>query len=416
MLTANIVQSDFRARNDDGNETTATWKAAVNTNWTQNVDEIFRLRLARLETAGGALNNTSHAIEYSLNGGTWTTITTTTPVQFTASANVADNTATTQQITSGTYSGDPSEVDSDGNVQNAPSWAGNDYVEYEAVLTIDSAQVANNDSLQIRHAGLNGYTNTPTITVNEATNTNVTSDFDTITVTEFDTTVNNKTDVLSDFDTITVTDFDATVKLGKNIVSDFDTITVTEFDTTVNNKTEVVSDFDTITVTEFDTSVNAKKEVLSDFDTITVTEFDTTVTTSNNTNITSDFDTITVTEFDSTVVDFRNTDIVSDFDTITITDFDSSLGTITNIVSDFDTITVTEFDTTIDRAVNVVSDFDTITVTDFDSVITKDYHIISDFDTITINGLNSVAGQKQRKGRVRGKGSFIFRGRLRIVN
>jgi len=168
VLTANLVQSAFRFRNDDGSETTATWKAALNTNVTQAVDEVFRLRLARTETAGGALNNTSHALEYSLNSGAWTAVGSTTPVQFTTSANVADNTATTQQITSGTFSTDPSEVDSDGAVSNAPSWDGNDDVEYEAVLTIDSAQVANDDTIAIRHAGLNGYSFTPTLTVVEA--------------------------------------------------------------------------------------------------------------------------------------------------------------------------------------------------------------------------------------------------------
>jgi len=530
MLTANIVQEAFRARNDDGSETTATWIAAANTDWTQDVDTTFRLRFLRAETAGGGENNVSHPLEYSLNSGAWTAVTTTTPVQYTASATVIDGTATTQQLGTGTFSGDPSEFDSDGTVQNAPSWSGNDEVEYEACLTIDSAQVSNSDTIQIRHAGLAGYTNTPTVTAFIAQTyngtldaemsafdmaltgdrtppvpqnrdgtlnaelapfessltgdvdqrgvwlnttqtltgaerqnytawsdtevtfdvtqgglaaevdlevgvttrdgsitwspttvqfvgaTNAVSDFDTVTITAFETTVNNQIAITSDFDTITIVDFDSSARLGKNIVSDFDNITVTEFDTTINNKTNVDSDFDTVSITEFDTTVNNKTNIDSDFDTVSITEFDSTVFAGENSNIVSDFDTIAITDFDSTVIDLQNIEIVSDFETISITDFDSNTGIITNIVSDFESIAIADFDTTVERITNIESDFGTITAQSFDGIITKDHHIISDFDTITILGLKSSAGQRQRKGRVRNRGGFRVRGSFRIIN
>ncbi|MGD9034531.1 MAG: DUF2341 domain-containing protein, partial [Desulfobacteraceae bacterium] len=43
-------QDSFRARNDNNDETTATWTAAANTNWTQMVDKNFRVRFLVQET------------------------------------------------------------------------------------------------------------------------------------------------------------------------------------------------------------------------------------------------------------------------------------------------------------------------------------------------------------------------------
>jgi hypothetical protein len=47
-----FTQDSFRGRNDDDNETAATWKAAADTNWTQKVDENFRVRFVISETDG----------------------------------------------------------------------------------------------------------------------------------------------------------------------------------------------------------------------------------------------------------------------------------------------------------------------------------------------------------------------------
>jgi hypothetical protein len=165
MITSNIVQAAYRARNDDGSETSATWKAALNTSWSQDTGQIFRLRIAITDTAGGSINNTSHALQYRINGGAWVNVTTSTPVQFTTSANVADATPTTQQITGGTFSTDPSEVDSDGTITNAPSWAGSDSVEYEAVLLLDDAQFSGGETVEFQQVGLNGYTVVPSLSV-----------------------------------------------------------------------------------------------------------------------------------------------------------------------------------------------------------------------------------------------------------
>ena len=54
MAAANTEQIAFRGRNDDGSETTATWIAAQNTNWTQPTGTNFRVRFEVEEDGGKA--------------------------------------------------------------------------------------------------------------------------------------------------------------------------------------------------------------------------------------------------------------------------------------------------------------------------------------------------------------------------
>ncbi|MGH9878833.1 MAG: hypothetical protein ACRD5H_14470, partial [Nitrososphaerales archaeon] len=62
-----LDQAGFRGRNDDGSETTATWKAAENTNWSQAVDENLRVRLILDETTGGDPAIADYRLQYNLN-------------------------------------------------------------------------------------------------------------------------------------------------------------------------------------------------------------------------------------------------------------------------------------------------------------------------------------------------------------
>ena len=49
-----LRQNGFRGRNNDGtDETDATWKAAINIDWTQLVDVVFRFRLLVTEIGAG---------------------------------------------------------------------------------------------------------------------------------------------------------------------------------------------------------------------------------------------------------------------------------------------------------------------------------------------------------------------------
>ena len=117
------------------------------------------------ETAGGSTNLTGE-LEYRLNGGAWTYVSATTPVQMADSANVTDGAATTQQIGSGTFVAGAIEEDNGGSTS---SMSGNSSTEFEFVLQIDGAQVTpGSDAIELRvtdnGSALTTYTNIPTVT------------------------------------------------------------------------------------------------------------------------------------------------------------------------------------------------------------------------------------------------------------
>ena len=166
-----LNQNAFRGRVDSGNEATPTWIALANTDWSQNVDEDFRVRFVIQETA----NSTNAAtvdllIEYSLNSGAYAAVTASTPIQFGTFTGATDNDATTQQLGAGTFV--TGRLDSNGTVTSADLQ--NSETEYEYCLFIDSAQVVNADTIDLRvydgTTALDNYTQTPRITVVEAVN------------------------------------------------------------------------------------------------------------------------------------------------------------------------------------------------------------------------------------------------------
>jgi len=121
------------------------------------------------ETAGASNAATpSLVIEYSLNGGAYALVTGATPIQFAAFIGATDGDATTQQIGAGSFVA--GELDSNGTVA-ANAGLVNQETEMEYCLFIDSAQVSDGDTIALRAydagSALNGYTNTPVITVVE---------------------------------------------------------------------------------------------------------------------------------------------------------------------------------------------------------------------------------------------------------
>lgn len=173
-VNPSMSQAGFRGRNDDGSQTAATWKAAENTGWTQAVDENFRVRFVVDETAGGA-ENIQCKLQYNLNVAGWNDVNATSlVVRSSASANFAEGDATTRQLTSGTgtfVAGKMDEADGATNVNVV--FAGGELTEFEFCAQVRSADVVNNDSIQlrlVRAAGtvLESYVQTPTVTVSEA--------------------------------------------------------------------------------------------------------------------------------------------------------------------------------------------------------------------------------------------------------
>lgn len=174
MTTPVFEQTDFQGFADDGVPGSATSKAAANTGWTQNVDENFRIRFAVEETAGKSQNNVQVTFQYNLNGTGWNLITASTPIQTASTTHYADEDAdNVQRVSTGTFTGGVLNEDDQAGASNQIDYLGNDIWETESCFTIDSAQVADTDTIQVRclyeAATLDFYTSVPTITVSEAT-------------------------------------------------------------------------------------------------------------------------------------------------------------------------------------------------------------------------------------------------------
>jgi hypothetical protein len=99
-------QTQYRWRNDDGNETTATWKAAANTPiQVSNTTDIIRLRIEMNNTSGSD-HMVNEMLEYSSDGGVvWTTMTNspTNAFHYVNSTQVTNGTATTNQLGTATF-------------------------------------------------------------------------------------------------------------------------------------------------------------------------------------------------------------------------------------------------------------------------------------------------------------------------
>lgn len=165
-------QRDFRARNDDGNETTATWKASLNTNWSQAQNVNFRLRYAiPIAILGSTWDSASNLkFQYNRNSTGWNDITNASSVvRLSTSVNVTDETATTQQISS-------PDTFAAGNILTSSTTTTNTVgnaavtIESEFCAQILSVDTNNGDTIQIRvinsaNVVATSTTNTAIITV-----------------------------------------------------------------------------------------------------------------------------------------------------------------------------------------------------------------------------------------------------------
>jgi hypothetical protein len=184
-VSGNIIQSQFRFRNDDGSETTATWIDALNTNVSLTAGSTYRLRITLQETAGGSANAGFH-LYVSYNGGAYTFFNN-TAIGFGVSTNVTDEQATTQQL-SGTGTFTAGLIDSGGNGTSSIGVDPNGNTEVEYVLHVPASSFAGATySFRVyldTDVALSNYTVTPTVTV-AAASQNIT---DSITLTKSATT------------------------------------------------------------------------------------------------------------------------------------------------------------------------------------------------------------------------------------
>ena len=173
----NFNQASFRGRNDDGSETAATWKAAVNTNWNQRQDQNFRVRFLVQEDDDVEDLDVQFQLQYNLNSGGWNDVNgSSNVVRSFASANFADGDTTTQLLGVGTFIG------TNGGMDEVNGLAGgatmdftttiNQETEVEYCCQIRSADTVRGDTIQLRLVKeadvlFGTYTSTPTLTVPE---------------------------------------------------------------------------------------------------------------------------------------------------------------------------------------------------------------------------------------------------------
>lgn len=165
-------QESFRFRNDDGSETTATWKAAINTNANEKPYVRYRCRFLIQQTVANANRNftRNYKLRYSLNGGGYTDLgaqnAANHPIRYADSPNITDNEATTQQIGSGSFvTGAMCETGDTGTITFTSGSLSETEVEF--VIEIYGGLLTPFDTLDLRvfetnNTVLADYTETPT--------------------------------------------------------------------------------------------------------------------------------------------------------------------------------------------------------------------------------------------------------------
>lgn len=175
VAATSFNQAYFRGRNDDGTETTATWKAALNTNWSPRVDQAFRIRFLLQEESDLAEADLTFKLQYNKNSSGWLDVNSSSSnVRSTVSAIVADSSHTTQQLGAGTYVGSQNGFDSSDGVVGGSGMdftaIVNQEVELEFCCRILSADTTRGDVIQLRiikgdDTALATYTQTPSLTL-----------------------------------------------------------------------------------------------------------------------------------------------------------------------------------------------------------------------------------------------------------
>jgi hypothetical protein len=110
--SSGLHQVGFRGRNDDGNETAASWIAAENTNWTQLVDTNVRTRFVVIQLGGTPELNVKLKLQRNLNSTGWFDVTGgSSVVKVVDSPYYAEEQATTRQLVSGSGTFFPGAMD-----------------------------------------------------------------------------------------------------------------------------------------------------------------------------------------------------------------------------------------------------------------------------------------------------------------
>lgn len=171
-LPASWEQKSFRFRNDDGSETTATWKAAADTGVTLPIGSQFRLRLL-LQNDSGASQTITPWLFVDIGDGSGLNVVgqsgTLADVETYLSANFADLDATTQQLGAGSFTaGSMNELDATAPAVTVPA-GGETEIEFTILLSDDLGGLTNATTVSFTLldtlTSLATYTVTPVVTL-----------------------------------------------------------------------------------------------------------------------------------------------------------------------------------------------------------------------------------------------------------
>ena len=103
---ASYQQKEFRIRNDDGNESGASWMYSLNTDGDVKANKIFRVRFTIKNTTGsmgggGGSEADGFKLQASINSGAYSDISSSSACQYANSSYITNHENTTQQIGSG---------------------------------------------------------------------------------------------------------------------------------------------------------------------------------------------------------------------------------------------------------------------------------------------------------------------------
>lgn len=158
------TQTAYRFRNDDGNETAATWMDNINTPTILPISRNIRIRIAMQATNGTF--TMIPVLYYSRNGSTFFNVAGANACHLHSSTFIANNGATTQQISSGGSGFKAGKIISTGAVDNVALLSEN-YTEFEICFQLGSGVWVEGDTLALLMKSgsnsLNVYTNYPTM-------------------------------------------------------------------------------------------------------------------------------------------------------------------------------------------------------------------------------------------------------------
>lgn len=166
--TPSLDQDSFAFYND-GTESGSTIIGTANTAQTLDSDTTYLVRFLIQEVNGASSNNFASQLEYDVNNsGTFNNVTSTSNnVRAVVSGSLGtDGSNTTQRLGAGTFITANAGVDNGDGAAGNTSFSGSDEAEVVFAIQFRNADLTDQDTVQLRIAGVNSYTRTASATIN----------------------------------------------------------------------------------------------------------------------------------------------------------------------------------------------------------------------------------------------------------